>query len=188
MKCVCCVCSKRSVFVVFVVVVRKIISKKLNKMYFFSFNFFLILFLCYSQEDISPSSPSSPSKEITLSKWQYCVGCKATIEIFTTLATSKIVEMEQNGIASGEELDVAPLIKNLCDLAYFERFDPIIRYGCIKLLNDHKYDFLHSFEGDIASTSFSTSKSNIFSKSKQVSHFLFHLFHFISLIDLFKYC
>lgn len=115
-----------------------------------------------------PSTPSSSTNQITLLKWQYCASCKGTIELFTTLATNKIIEMQNNGIASGEELDVAPLVNNLCDLKYFDRYAPFMRYGCIKLLNDHTKEFLNTFAGDIASTQFSVSKGNIFSKTKEI--------------------
>jgi hypothetical protein len=90
------------------------------------------------------------------------------IEIFSTLATNKIIEMQTKGLAVGEELDVAPLINSICDLEYFNRYAPFMRYGCMKLLEDHRVEFLKAWEGDIASTQFSTSKGNIFSKSKDI--------------------
>jgi hypothetical protein len=119
-------------------------------------------------DDTDHIDPNNPPNQVTLSKWQYCAGCKGTIELFTTLATNKIIEMQSKGISSGEELDVAPLLDTICDLGYYERYAPFMKYGCMKLLKDHQQEFLDTFNGDVVSTQFSISKGNIYSKTKEV--------------------
>jgi hypothetical protein len=135
-------------------------------MFWFSLPLFALL--VHFTTATSPQSSESPSKQVTLSKWQYCAGCKGAVEILTTLATNKIVEMEKSGNPSGGELDITPLVENLCDLSYYDRYDPFMRYGCLKLLQDHQQEFLSIFDGDVASVQFSVSKVNIYSKTKEI--------------------
>jgi hypothetical protein len=119
-------------------------------------------------DDLDNVDLKNPPSRVTLSKWQYCAGCRGTIELFTTLATNKIAEMQSNGVSSGEEMDVAPLLDTICDLSYYERYAPFMKYGCLKLLHDHQREFLDAFNGEVVSTQFSVSRGNIFSKTKEV--------------------
>jgi hypothetical protein len=125
---------------------------------------FTALWLCINAQN----DPEKEKPVVTLQKWQYCAGCKATVEIFANLATKEIMKMQESGIPVGEDLNISPMMSEVCGHQFMEAYQPFVGHACGKLMNDHKQDFMDVFEGTDASSAFSTVKGNIYAKTKQV--------------------
>jgi hypothetical protein len=97
-------------------------------------------------------------------------GCKATVELFTTIATSRIVQMQEAGRPVGEDLDITNIVNEVCHHQHMTQYQPFVQYACEKLMQDHRMDFLETFDGTDASSAFSTVKGNVFHKTKEVCY------------------
>ena len=127
----------------------------------------VILLACLSLVS-NAQSDADELPVITLQKWQYCSGCKATVEILANLATREIVKMQEKGLPVGEELDISPLMDEVCSHHFLSAYQPFVEHSCHKLMSEHRNDFVDVFDGTDASSAFSTVKGNIHAKTKEV--------------------
>jgi hypothetical protein len=74
-------------------------------------------------------------------------GCKVTVEILGNLASKSIKRMEKAKVDSSKPLDMTALSAGLCSSQEYAEYESFVEDSCIKLLNDHRYHFLHAFAG-----------------------------------------
>lgn len=84
------------------------------------------------------------------------------------IATREIVKMQESGRPVGDDLDISPIVNEVCFHQHITQYQPFVRYACEKLMQDHRMDFLDTFEGTDASSSFSIVKGNVYHKTKEV--------------------
>lgn len=122
-------------------------------------------------------SPSAAAGEdtLTLQKWEYCAGCKITVEHFLRHALEAIRHSEADtGRAFVEEplpFDLEPTIDELCYANYFHNFVPEMRYACQFLMRDHKDELMkfNNYETvDDQRNALRPTKSNFYDISKRI--------------------
>ena len=129
-----------------------------------SFLFLLGALLVNAAED---DIDSSDKHSVTIQKWQYCAGCKATVEIFGIATGHKMQELQQSKAPPGTSVDVDEIAENICASHMFDPYQDFVRYSCVKLLNENKYQFLSSFEGE-ATAVYGMMKGETYKKTKEV--------------------
>lgn len=108
----------------------------------------LIMVLQPLKHVMGKQSQSEPAPETaTITKWQYCVGCKETVFHYLKKMHQSLAAMEKAGKPPSSVLDANQLSELICDDEYFKQFQPFVRLSCIKLLNDGKQQFLEQFAG-----------------------------------------
>jgi hypothetical protein len=111
----------------------------------------------------------------TLQKWEYCAGCKLTVEHFFRQSSEAIRLSEADtGRSTVEEplpFDLEPTISSMCMNDHFHNFVPEMTYACVKLVKDHKdalmkyNDFDHI---DDQKNALMPSKSNFYKAAKSI--------------------
>ena len=71
------------------------------------------------------------------------------VEIMGRLASQGMKRMATAKIDPHETLDVTKLSNGLCYRKEFGKYQPFVEDSCIKIMNDHKYHFLHAFSGGL---------------------------------------
>lgn len=128
--------------------------------------FLVLCSICFSEElDIEQSSGGK--RTVTIKKWEYCLGCKYTVEAYANVASKKIQDMEKEGHPTDTRVDAATIGNNICDAATFGNFETYIQHSCIKIMTDHSLDFLKTFEGSLTS-SIAYSKGEMFSRARDI--------------------
>lgn len=90
--------------------------------------------MCVLLLDITPVSAGSEDT-LTLQKWEYCAGCKLTVEHFFRQALESIRMSEADvGRSTVEEplaFDLESIIDRLCMDDHFHNFVPSMTYGMV---------------------------------------------------------
>lgn len=89
-------------------------------------------------------------ENVTITKWQYCLSCKETINLYVKLATEEISNMQKKGRPAMSTLEANQLAHFICDHKSFEPMQPWMKYGCMKLMEDHYLTFLEHFAGQVS--------------------------------------
>jgi predicted DNA binding protein len=111
---------------------------------------------------------AAPAPNVTITAWQYCEGCKLTVDIYAQVAAKKLKLLDK--LPKGEEkvLDAAKVVENLCDNELFNSYGEFGKYSCIKVLEEeHRIKFLEEFAGSTTITSL-LNKKGIFEKKQKV--------------------
>ena len=135
-----------SVFVIALAVKRKVTGKK-------------------GDETIENDPPANNSATIT--KWQYCEGCKETVNLFSMVSAAELAKMQKEGKLAKSVLEVQNLVTLICDNEYLTKFQPFIKYSCMKIMDEFRLPFLKQFEGSMSSTMM-TQKLDIFERKKNI--------------------
>jgi hypothetical protein len=83
----------------------------------------------------------------TITKWQFCFGCKETVFLYLQKMYDALNAMEKTGKPPSSVLDANKISELICDDEYFKNFQPFVKFSCIKLLSDGKEKFLDNFAG-----------------------------------------
>lgn len=107
--------------------------------------------------------------KIVLQYWQYCAGCKATLEVLHGKAESKFKEMEEKkaGSSMTAKLDIYDLTNNICENKYFEGYKPFIRHACYKIIGDELSTIVKHYKRARVDD-YRNTKGNHFSKAMDV--------------------
>jgi hypothetical protein len=98
-----------------------------------------------SEVDGSPAD--AEPERVTITQQQYCLGCKATVNLYTNLAIEKITRMKEEGQASGTSFDADSLVSYMCDHEALDDYLPFVGHSCSKLMSQNRTAFLMQFEG-----------------------------------------
>jgi hypothetical protein len=133
-----------------------------------TFYTFVILF---SYASIDPTSES-----VKITKWEFCEGCKETVNLFSIVASTELIEMQNKGKLSSIVLAVQNLVNGICDNAYLNKFNKFVKHSCIKIMDEHQHPFLKQFEGSVSSTIVTQNSVVLNQKRKVYFQFEYNLF------------
>lgn len=106
---------------------------------------------------------------VSILSWQYCFGCKETVTLYSKLAAQELERMRKSGEKSSSLLEANRLAENMCDHpAINYKYQPFVKFSCIKLLNEHQKDFMEAFAGHATMVSFQN-KADMFHRKRKVS-------------------
>lgn len=108
------------------------------------------------------------SSQVTISAWQFCEGCKITVDAYSRLATNELQRLETLPKTEKRFLDAMMITDFMCDDDYFKGFKEFAKYSCIKILEDSRTHFLEEFTGSTTIAALSSKKS-VFDKKKKVT-------------------
>jgi len=94
-------------------------------------------------EDMIPVEP----EKVTILEWQYCQSCKLTVELYGQLFYEQMNKMYQRGPKPDNMLNSSEIVSKMCDNPFFDQFQPFVRYGCIKTIEDAGIKFLQQYSG-----------------------------------------
>lgn len=121
-----------------------------------------------STSTTSPTSPADSQDNVTITSWQYCAGCKRTVDLYSKLTAEMLDRMQKAGTQSYSKLDAVELSNGLCDHAYFNTYQPFVHWSCVKIMSEHKIDFLSEFKGNVTAANL-LNKADIFKRKRKVS-------------------
>ena len=111
----------------------------------------------------------------TLQKWEYCAGCKLSVELFLRQAAEAIrrydMQIAKTSADTIAPLELMPIITNLCMDEHFHSFIPEMTFACGKLIEDHATVLMkfNSFETlDEQRTAVLPTKSNFYNVAKDI--------------------
>ena len=133
------------------------------------FTTYLLLSFLFFGFTLCKKDESTTQKEnVTISKWEYCQGCKETVQLFATVSSDTLMSMQKTGVEAHQTVEANKLATEICYNKNFNKqFQKSIKYSCIKILNDHSQTFLQSFTGSATASSI-LNKADLFLKKKQV--------------------
>lgn len=114
------------------------------------------------------SSQTATNDSVTITQWQFCFGCKQSVALYTKRASEEISRMQRSKVKSSSVLEANGLVEKICDhpdILY--RFQPFVRYSCIKLFTDHQNAFLSAFAGKASLLSME-SRAEMFERKRKV--------------------
>jgi hypothetical protein len=104
----------------------------------------------------------------TVTPWEFCEGCKVTVDLYAQLASTQMQEMQRNGVKDGETFSAEEVVKNMCDNPDFNAaYIPAMKYSCIKVTSDNLTKFLDPWAGSASAASLG-SKGNVFDNKQEV--------------------
>ena len=135
--------------------------------------YFLVLFavaiLDYGFAKKASKRNAVPKANQTIEPWEYCEGCKLTVDLYSRLTSEKMAEMQAAHEDSSSAVDADSLVKGMCDNTEFSAtYKPAAKYSCIKLLDENRSAFLNAWVGS-SSAALAMSKGGVFEKKKDVS-------------------
>jgi hypothetical protein len=126
--------------------------------YWLALLFFFII-CCVSTESVSES--------VKITKWEYCEGCKETVNLFSLVTSTELGEMQKRGKSASSILAVQNLVNGICDNVHLNQFNKFVQHSCIKIMDEHQLPFLRQFEGSVSTTSV-THNSAILDQKRKV--------------------
>lgn len=124
--------------------------------------FLAILCSCRAKEAVVPN--------VTITAWQYCQGCKITVDIYSKVAAQELKLLDKLPKGEKKIMDAAKVVDHLCDNTMFQSYGAFGSYSCIKVLDDeHRLKFLEEFAGSTTIADL-LNKKGIFDKKKKVAY------------------
>lgn len=120
----------------------------------------------------------SERDSVTISPWEYCEGCKRSVQLFSQRVSKKFKAMQSAHLPSGEKLEAVQLIDGICEDELLREYSPSVRYSCLNLLANPENitQFLLPWEGD-SSMSMSIAKGDVYDRTVEVmQNILFWIF------------
>lgn len=125
---------------------------------------FAVLFSLAAGVIVAQESP-----QVTISAWQFCEGCKITVDAYAQLASQEIKRLDKLPKKKENTLDALKVMDHMCDDVYFQDYKDFAKYSCIKILDDTRNKFLEEFTGSASLASLS-SKKDVLAKKKNVRY------------------
>ncbi len=120
--------------------------------------------MCSAESHTSDIAPENA----TIKSWEYCEGCKETVNLFSKKFAAALHTMHTSGVRAFSQFEASSVVNLICDDKHFTQFIPSLRYSCIKIMNDHSTAFLTQFQGNASSVTIAN-KGEVFKRKKQVS-------------------
>jgi hypothetical protein len=111
---------------------------------------------------------SSQVKNATISAWQYCHGCKITVDLYAKQTVSELKKLDKLPKGLKKELDAAHVLDYLCDNIMIDDFDSFAKFSCIKVLDEYRIQVAEQFSGSFTVAALSN-KKELYEKKKNVS-------------------
>lgn len=89
--------------------------------------FILCLFLALVIGKKSRSREKEAKENVSITPWEYCEGCKTTVQAFVRKTTLKLGEMHAAGEAQMKAVDAGDLVKDLCEYQDMKLYRPFVR-------------------------------------------------------------
>lgn len=107
-------------------------------------------------------------EDVTISKMDYCDGCKETVNLFSRVAFSEL-ESRKNDHSKGDTLVAESLVDRICDHESISHLSDSIKYACVKIMDDpdSRITLLQMFEGSTSAPGIMT-KGELFRKKKEI--------------------
>ncbi len=111
---------------------------------------------------------STDAPNVTITAWQYCEGCKLTVDIYSQVAAKELKKLDNLPKGEKKVLDASKAVENLCDSTLFDAYGDFGKYSCMKVLEEeYRIKFLEEFAGSTTITSLLNKKA-IFEKKQRV--------------------
>ena len=115
------------------------------------------------------SSFCKSESNVTITAWQYCQGCKITVDLYAHVAAKELKLLDKLPKNEKKVLDAAKVVDYLCDNSQLHSFRNFAKYSCIKVLDDDtRVKFLEEFAGSTSIPSL-LNKKGIYEKKKKVT-------------------
>jgi hypothetical protein len=85
-------------------------------------------------------------QEVEITQWDYCHSCITVVENFNT-AVEDFAASRQFRESKDAQIDGNKIADNLCNGTYYEHYSDKMKYGCMKLLQDHYEEVIGGFRG-----------------------------------------
>lgn len=108
---------------------------------------------------------SDKAETVSIHPWQYCQGCKYTVELYAKVAADRLKQQKKAGgpaAMAGEEI-----LGTLCEDPAFFNMQSYMRWSCMKLLGEHMDEFLAEFAGQFTATDL-MNKADNFKRARRV--------------------
>ena len=112
-------------------------------------------------------STNQEKVNVSISKWEYCEGCKETVNLYTRVLSNKLLSMHNGGVKAHSELIAEDLVNGICDSEDLVKYKDFVKYSCIKIMDNHNSVFLKQFEGTSSPTNV-LNKALVFERKKHV--------------------
>ena len=106
---------------------------------------------------------SEPIESVTIKSWEFCEGCKETVNLFSRVFAQELSHMNKKGVAPFSAFEAGNIVNLICDNAYFEQYVPSIKYSCINLMEKHRVEILEHFTGNASAVTVAN-KAQVFEK------------------------
>ena len=104
----------------------------------------------------------------SITPWEYCEGCKISVDLFSNRATKRLAEMQSNHVKSGEVFNADSVVQGMCDAEELTaNYIPAMKWSCVKITSDNLTAFLNPWLGS-ASAADSSAKGGVFEKKREV--------------------
>lgn len=113
--------------------------------------------------------------KIVIRPWQYCEGCKHTVQLYTMLTKDKLKNMQSRAVPSKTTVEANEVAQGICDHVSFFSMQPFMRYSCMKIMDEASQNFLEEFTGHLTVSDLQ-SKADSFKRKRRVRHCLYHDF------------
>jgi hypothetical protein len=110
---------------------------------------------------------SNEAKNVTITSWQFCEGCKLTIDVYAERITNEMKKMIKSGKPSGSELVANNVVDGLCESDNFAKYNDFVKWSCTKIFEEFRVPFLEAFQGTLSQFSTIT-KADIYDKRMEV--------------------
>lgn len=131
----------------------------------------------------SSAKDEEAKQNVSITKWQYCMSCKETVNLYIQVTTDEITNMQKAAKPPLATLEANDLVHLICDNKLFESRQPFMKYGCMKLLEDNRLDFLNQFAGQISLNDI-LNKAENYKRKRRVSDYYFLKFSILKLNSL----
>lgn len=115
---------------------------------------------------VAVQEESDKAETVSIHPWQYCQGCKYTVELYAKVAADRLKQQKKAGgpaAMAGEEI-----LGTLCEDPAFFNMQSYMRWSCMKVLGDNMNEFLAEFAGQFTATDL-MNKADNFKRARRVS-------------------
>jgi len=106
-------------------------------------------------------------EKVTIKSWEFCEGCKSTVNLFSKIFAKELGKMQRGGVPSFSSFEAASVVNLICDDEYFNQFVPAVRYSCINIMDNHREQFLRHFTGNASAVTVAN-KALVFSRKREI--------------------
>ena len=93
----------------------------------------------------SPLDSAPPDKRKYISKSQFCVGCKETVDLFTTLTIERMIDLRDPRKAAARQEATNKDVDEFCTSKFFEHRHEYVKVACKLLFGNYQKEILEMF-------------------------------------------
>jgi hypothetical protein len=127
----------------------------------------LAIYICLVTSTTANKESPTKKENVTISKWDYCQGCKEIVQLYALVSSEKLSSMQKRGVEAHQSVEANDIATEICDNHYYKKYQSSMKYSCVKILDENRQSFLTHFQGSTTSSSL-LNKADIFMKKKNV--------------------